>query len=314
MIGLKTGAHKLSRKIYSLLLTGILFTGASGCTGNSDGNSDALFLLLAASLSDVSYFVEYDIVSGGQSVRCGSSFTVDKAVNGSTTKTLNPYDLRFYVSNVRFLVGNSEHAVTLPDDGAWQYGNVALLDFENATGNCTGTSAMNSTIHAKIPAGTYDGIAFDLGVSESMNQLNNGTAPSPLNINQMYWSWSLGYKFTKIEFRATDATYTTQLHLGSLDCGGDVSSNSCAKPYRSSIKIVGGFQPGFNKVTLDLNEALSGFNPSSGTRMGCMPMKPPAAGASTAEELTECPKLLGTMGVDATSGVATGSQSAFMSK
>ena len=152
---------------------------------------------------------------------------------------------------------------------------------------------------------------FDLGLPDSVNQLNNSTAASPLNLNQMYWSWSIGYKFSKLEMRATDAGFTTLVHFGSLNCGGDISSNTCSQPFRSQIRATStsGFNPASNSIVLDMNDALASFDPSTGTRRGCMPLKPPPA-AANAEETAECPKLLSNFGLN-TDGSASGTQSAF---
>lgn len=269
-------------------------------------------LLAAVSFAASPVAIEFDLSTGSTSVRCNQSFTVSSAVNGSTTKTLNLSDARFYVSNVYLISGGTLLPVTLPDDGVWQYGGAALLDFENATGNCTGTSATNTSIRGYAPLANYTGIVFDLGLPNSLNALSNSTTPSPLNINAMYWSWSIGYKFTRLEFQATDATFSTLLHLGSLDCGGDVSTNTCSQPFRASILATStSFNPKSQKVTLDMNRALSGFDPSSGTRRACMPLKPPGTGTANTEETSECPKLVGTFGLDGP-GQAASLQSAFV--
>ncbi len=308
--------HILSR--FAASAAAVLFAGATlQCNAlGLDQDTEAApnhTLLTALAFVASPIAIEFDLSSGSTSVRCNQTFTVSAAVDGSTTKTLNLTDARFYVSNVRLISGGTLLPVTLPDDGVWQYGGAALLDFENATGNCSGSSDTNTSIRGYAPVANYTGIVFDLGLPDSLNSLSNSTTPSPLNINQMYWSWSLGYKFTRLEFQATDATFTTLLHLGSLDCGGDVSSNTCSQPFRANILAsTTSFNTDSQKVTLDMNRALSGFDPSTGSRRGCMPLKPPAASGSTTEESVECPKLLSNFGIDSTTGQAASLQSAFV--
>ncbi|MCR9143962.1 MAG: metallo-mystery pair system four-Cys motif protein [bacterium] len=285
-----------------------------GLESEEDDSDTNLLLLSAAAILNTPVTLNFSVVSGTQTVQCGSTFTVNKAVNGSTTRTFNPEDLRFYISNIRMIGadGVSELPVSFGNDGVWQYNGAALLDFEDATGNCSGSTDTNTRISGTTVAGGYSGVVFDLGLPESLNQLSNSTAPSPLNLNQMYWSWSIGYKFTKIEFTDTGSTRLVRSHFGSLNCGGDISSNTCANPYRSSVRVTStsGFDPTTNAIALDINELTNGFDSTGGANLSCMPLKAPPAGAPAGDEVTECPKLLTQMGLDS-SGNATGTQSAF---
>ncbi|MEQ9365228.1 MAG: metallo-mystery pair system four-Cys motif protein [Leptospirales bacterium] len=286
-----------------------------GLAEEDDDADTNLLLLSAAAILNTPVTLNFSVVSGTQSVRCGSNFTVNKAVNGSTTRTFNPQDLRFYISNLRLIGadGVSQFPVSFGNDGVWQFNGAALLDFEDGTGNCVGSADTNTSISGTTVAGGYSGVIFDLGLPASLNQLSNSTAPSPLNLNQMYWSWSIGYKFSKIEFSDTGSTRLVRSHLGSLNCGGDISSNDCANPFRSEVRVTSanGFNPATNSIALDINELTNGFNSTGGANLSCMPLKSPPAGAPVGDEATECPKLLTQIGLDS-SGKATGSQSAFV--
>ena len=306
--------YALTIAFVAVLATGLTNCAQLGLEEEDDDGDTSLLLLSAAAFLNTPVTLNFNVVSGTQSVRCGSNFTVAKAVNGSTTRTFDPQDLRFYISNLRLLGadGVSQFPVNFGNDGVWQYNGAALLDFEDGTGSCVGSSATNSSISGTSTAGAYSGVVFDLGLPDSLNQLSNSTAPSPLNLNQMYWSWSIGYKFTKVEFQDTGSGHLMRSHLGSLNCGGDISSNTCANPFRSEVRVTStsGFNPATNTVALDINELTNGFN-TTVAALSCMPLKPPPAGAPSASEATECPKLLTQLGLDS-NGQATGTQSAFV--
>ncbi len=285
-----------------------------GLDEEDDSDDTNLLLLSAAAFLNTPVTLNFNVVSGTTNVRCGTNFTVNKAVNGSTTRTMDPQDLRFYISNLRMIGadGVSEFPVSFGDDGVWQYSGAALLDFEDATGSCSGNADMNMSISGTSLGGGYRGVVFDLGLPESLNQLSNTTAPSPLNLNQMYWSWAIGYKFTKLEFQDTGSSLLMRSHFGSLNCGGDISSNTCANPYRASVRVTStsGFNPATQTIALDMNELTDSFDTTS-SALSCMPLKSPPAGAPSGDEATECPKLLTQMGLDS-DGQATGSQAAFV--
>lgn len=293
-----------------------MLSACSALQGDGDSSDDALLLGLAAlATAPQNLALRFEAVSGSQSVSCTSSFTGN--LGGSVgTRTMNLNDLRFYVSNIRLLSGETEIPVTIPSDGVWQTTGAALVDLEDGSNGCatTGTTATNNTVNVVAPTGvSATGVVFDLGLPDSLNQLENGTAPSPLNLNALYWSWAIGYKFTRIEFTDAGAAFKTQIHLGALECGGDISQNSCAKPYRSSVRLTqsSGFNPATTSIALDFETMLASFDAFTGTRRGCMPEQPPAAGSATAEETANCPNLLGNFGLQAGTGVATGTQQAF---
>lgn len=308
----------LGRAKYAFLIAifAIVSTNCAqlGLETEEDDDNSMLLLLSAAAVLNSPVTLNFNVVSGTQNVRCSSDFTVAKAVNGSTTRTMNAVDLRFYISNLRMIGadGVSQFPVSFANDGVWQYNGAALLDFEDATGNCTGTSATNMAISGTTVAGGYSGVVFDLGLPESLNQLSNSTAPSPLNISKMYWSWLIGYKFSRLEFTDTVSTNLVRSHLGSLNCGGDISTNTCANLFRSEIRVTSttGFNPTTNSIVLDFNELMDNFD-ATGAALSCMPLKTPGATPQSIAEGVQCPKLLTQLGLDS-SGNATGTQSAFV--
>lgn len=63
---------------------------------------------------------------------------------------------------------------------------------------------MNSAVKGKVPAGRYTAVTFDLGVPFALNHADVASAPSPLNVKAMWWSWQGGYKFVRVDMK-TDA-------------------------------------------------------------------------------------------------------------
>ncbi|MGY6536544.1 MAG: MbnP family copper-binding protein [Pararhodobacter sp.] len=161
----------------------------------------------------------------------GTTFTCAQAYDGIgvTNSTVEVADFRVFVTNARLIgADGTETPIALDQDGVWQLDNVALLDFEDATGTCVnGTPDMNTTLRGTVPAGDYTGLAFDIGVPFDLNHGDPTLAASPLNLTAMFWNWQGGYKFIKIELSSTglpathDANRGWALHLGSTGCASE---------------------------------------------------------------------------------------------
>ncbi|MCS6972509.1 MAG: metallo-mystery pair system four-Cys motif protein [Leptospiraceae bacterium] len=181
---------------------------------------------------------------------CGSNYSGANGV-GTSNSTMVPRDFRFYVHDIRLVKSdNTEVALSLNQDGIWQYQNVALLDFENGTGDCANTTgptaATNSQVKGTIPQSggvSFAKIRFRLGVPASLNHVNVATATAPLNISALYWNWTTGYKFARLDFRTSGGAYdsdTFNIHLGSTNCNGTnpVSANAdCANGNRPAVEL-----------------------------------------------------------------------------
>jgi uncharacterized repeat protein (TIGR04052 family) len=163
---------------------------------------------------------------------------------GTDNSTIKPVDLRFYVHDVRLIAaGGVQTPVTL-DQSPWQYQNVALIDLEDRTGSCAdGTAETNALIKGTVPKGIYNGVAFKLGVPSALNHADVSTAPSPLNVSGLYWSWLMGRIFLSSMIEAqvegdagSDAGRpVSNVHLGSTGCTGspqDGGAAACSKPNR----------------------------------------------------------------------------------
>lgn len=124
-----------------------------------------------------------------------SDFVFNKAYVTDAGDTVTFDMLRYYFSNVQ--LKNTE--------GNWiNLGNYNLVDFEDA-------ASFTFNI-ANVPAGTYSKIRFYMGVDSIAN--SSGAQEGALNpANNMFWSWSSGYIFFKIQGKF-EADNPIALHIG----------------------------------------------------------------------------------------------------
>jgi len=210
--------------------------------------------------------IRFDARAGDNSIRCGQSLTGI----GSTGASVALQDFRVYVSNFRLISrSGAETPLQLTPDGAFQSDRVALLDFENASGNCNGNAQTHTSVQGRAPAGDYVGLAFDLGVPVDLNHQDPTIAPPPLNFSALTWPWRYGYKFTTIDLETGRAPGATQMgheasgfsiHLGSVDCGEGSPrtppETPCAAPNRPTYRLEA-FDPRSQVVVLDLAALLA---------------------------------------------------------
>ena len=223
--------------------------------------------------------IDFKALVGNQAFSCAE--TAGYAI-GTGTLPWIPKDFRFYVSNVRLVdAGGAEAPVTL-DSSFWQGYGVALLDFENGTGNCTGgTLEMNTAVRGTANPGTYVGLKFDVAVPTASNHLNYQAANPPLSNSAMYWSWTTGYKFIKIDGLIARPGvpapgFTFNFHLGSTGCTlatpGDFSTASCTTLNVPSASFAS-FNASTQAVALDIALLFAATNfdtADGGGAPGCM--------------------------------------------
>ncbi len=235
--------------------------------------------------------IQFDVTAGVQAVACGTVLTGI----GTNATSGQIKDLRFYVSNVMLIDAQGNTVPVTLDANANQARDVALLDFEDATGKCptsTGTAATYTTLTGKVPPGNYVGVSLSMGVpvrsadadrvSLNHSDTTAATTPELLTSAAMAWSWQGGRKFAKIEFvpdtpivRADGTTTTTwNMHLGSTGCKGDPTKGvvtACTNPNRMDFSFAA-FNAGTQKIVLDLIELFRstdvGFD--GGGAVGCM--------------------------------------------
>lgn len=209
----------------------------------------------------------------------GTAFTCGRPVDGLGLgqSRVDVRDFRMYVSQVELLTADGERVpLALTDDGRWQRDGVALLDFEDDTGACnTGSPATNFELRGTAPAGTYTGLAFVIGIPEEHNHLDAATAPPPFNAQGMWWSWSGGYKYMKVEL-LPEGQEEYFFHLGATACSGSVADGfTCQFGNRPEI-VLTDFDPDRDEVVIDAAAIFAGVdvdrppNLMTDTLPGCM--------------------------------------------
>ena len=218
--------------------------------------------------------INFSAVVGDKPFACGQKY--DGV--GTTKSTITVSDFRFFVSGVA-LVGKSGAMVpvTLTQDGKWQNGSVALLDFEDGTATCSnGTPDTNSVIVGTVPPGDYTGVKFEIGLPFEVNHKDPTKQPSPLNLSRLFWNWNGGYKFARIDMKSTGMPQGWVLHLGSTNCtpnnGPTSVPTTCANENKPSITL-GAFDVATQTVQFDLAALLAKSNVdvnAKDTASGCM--------------------------------------------
>ena len=198
--------------------------------------------------------LSFAMTADGERVSCGSS-----AVLGSDQKTFEFNDLKFFVHDIEMIrADGTRELLALDQDEMWQHNNIALLDFEDATNGCSnGTSETREVAVGQAPEGEYVGVSFRVGVPFEMNHADAASAPSPLNLPSMFWSWQGGYKFVRIDGRAEGAP--SFFHLGSSGCEGEADDvTGCMAPNRPEIVLSGDQSIEGATIELSLSELYSG--------------------------------------------------------
>ncbi len=217
---------------------------------------------------------------------------------GIESTTISISDLRFYVSNIRVIdFAGEEFPLILEQDGAWQYQDVVLLDFENNRNACaenSGTRETNDRVYGSTKAKDVRGLVFDLGIPPELNHANSATMPSPLNLTSMWWSWQSGYKLLRLD-GATSGLDGWRLHVGSTGCTDEGSAIDCQYQNRPEIRLDGGYTP-YSTVALDVERLLKNVDLSKdeGGAVGCM----------SAEDDPECVPIFESLGVKGESQTA----------
>lgn len=219
--------------------------------------------------TDEAIEIAFEARVGDLPFACGESYTG----LGSDGAGATPQDLRFYVHDVRLVTDDGEeHPVDLEDDGVYQGGGAAMLDFEDGSGACTnGTAELHTTLKGTVRAQArhgggeegYSEIRFRIGIPEDQNHADLTTLPAPLNDTTMSWSWNAGHIF----FAAWgvfggDSPFPIGVHVGSTGCMGDAMLGevvSCSKANRPEIALAG-FDHDTSTIVVDWGALFADFS------------------------------------------------------
>ncbi|EKO05813.1 MULTISPECIES: MbnP family copper-binding protein [Leptospira] len=282
------------------------------CNSEKD-NKDTELLSLATLYSIGNQGIQFSAYAGSQKLECGQtlrghsrsletiSFIPNAHIAESTTFQLR--DFRLFVHGVTLIQNSGEETpLTLNQDGKFQLDDLALLDFENKTGKCNGTTETNNVVSAFVTPGTYKGIKFILGVPENKNHLDANNQPSPLNSTGMFWSWTSGFKFLKLDFETAETGSTgSAVHIGSANCTGSGSSSTCARINRIPVTLTpeGGFNPATQEIKIDIQALLNGTDLTANQYASlCM-------SGLTGITSTGCPIIFPNIGLDLNAGTPT---------
>jgi uncharacterized repeat protein (TIGR04052 family) len=138
---------------------------------------------------------------------------------GANDTSLKLTDFRFYVQDLELRNADAEWIPVALAQSQFQVDDVALLDFEDGCGGF-GNADLNDVVAGTVPEGEYAGVRFKMGVPVELNHADASTAPGPLGLTSMFWSWRGGYKFLRIDSgNIKDNPAIWRMHLGSTGCG-----------------------------------------------------------------------------------------------
>jgi uncharacterized repeat protein (TIGR04052 family) len=228
----------------------------------------------SASQSSSPVRLSFEAVVHGEPVACGKTF----ANIGTTRSSITISDMRWYISNVELVTASGGTVpMALEQDGKWQSGAVALLDFEDGTATCAnGTPDTRAAVTGSAPAGAYTGVRFTMGLPFDVNHRDPTSQPSPLNLSRMFWNWNAGYKFARIDMKSTGQPQGWVLHLGSTTCspggGPTVVPVTCTHENAPRVSLAP-FDAARDVIRFDLGAMLAESNVDvnqKDTAAGCM--------------------------------------------
>jgi uncharacterized repeat protein (TIGR04052 family) len=251
---------------------GLLVTLLGGCTSaEGEGIPDGMREIE----------IPFDAVIDGRPWSCNETFML-----GTPAVPVQPSHLQLFVYDVTAVDENGEASLIRLRDGEWQGNfedpnhNIALLNWDDATGNCEGTSdpETNKVITGFVPEDReFVGLSFRIGVPTELNHLDAGLAPPPLNRPGMWWSWKDGHMLLRAEFdtpahdgkrpqTADDtsqpsgwALWLAEAGYGPQECTPSGDSYSCANSFQPRVEL-GTFAVGDDSVLLDFSALLEGVD------------------------------------------------------
>lgn len=288
--------------------------------------------LAACAPEPSSFTLTFAATQGGATVDCDTPLT---GAGPAGDHTVGLSDLRFYVSNVQLLDEDGVAVEHTLDQNDFQYqgtsGQVSLVDL---TGNTSGTCANSSIAYAEGTARTNAGITgttivehvhsvrFDVGVPQALMQeviANNSAEGAPSPLNEMYWSWVMGYRHFVFNMTVDDGTTAGEgyLHIGSTGCSAmgelALSDRDACDLLNTPAVDLHDFDLTSDVVAVDLGAALAGLD-----------MVAPVYDPTTFEVIGEtvgmechsfasqddCPTVFANFGLDLDTGAATAAANA----
>ncbi|HGG56491.1 MAG TPA: metallo-mystery pair system four-Cys motif protein [Nannocystis exedens] len=227
---------------------------------------------------------------GDADFACGQSYPG----LGTTGATVQANDFRLYLHDITLLHSDGSREPLELDESEWQSGTVALLDFEDASGECVGSPQTNLEITGqRSDDSEITGVEFTLGVPEAQNHLDSASAASPLNIPGMYWSWLGGYKYLRVDL-TTSGGEPFVFHLGATGCAGDTAEGyTCSHGNRISLAF-DNFDPTTDRIAVDLAALVESSDLTTANDI----MEDPVEGCMSGPGDPECAPLFISLGLE----------------
>ncbi len=279
-----------------------------------DESLDEIQLLNASDFASTArnVTIEFDAVVGSEPLLCSEDGVAKVYTNlGSSKASGTIQDFRYFVSGfkLKFADGSTEALKVI--NNANQYyddvnGSVAILDFEDGTGDCIGRgndARMNRAVVGTVESTEeITGVEFTVGVPRDLNHVQFSDLQK-LAKTSMDWNWQGGRKFTKFELKPyqTDNTNAIMFHLGSTGCtaaydkatGENLNDQDCIQPNYVTMSFT--MDPATQKIVLDYSKLLTYVNiaiADQGGAKGCM------SGLTDPECMNTNGKMLNMIGLD----------------
>jgi len=231
----------------------------------------ALFgaLPIHAQSAQQTYHIKFGATVASAPFACGRSYSGV----GLDGVTIVPQTLRFYVSDIELLdAGGRATPLTLDQDGTWQRDDVAFISFDDNAKCSSGETASRTEAVGTAPALKYTAIRFTVGIPDALDHGDATIAASPLNVSEMFWSWTSGYKFLRFDTRVVAAGDQAApdsyiFHLGSTGCSIVEKAVACKNPNRPVVTL-DRFHPVSSVIVFDV-AALLRTTPLAHSK-GCM--------------------------------------------
>lgn len=234
------------KKIFLLAIT---FATLFSCTNDDDNSSNTTDLTGTNHLT-----LKFDHGFNG----------IGNLILNSTTQT-STNKQKHQFSTLKYLISN----IVLIDEAGkeykYHYNNLDkgafIIDVEKAVGNIVSVELDD------IPSNNYKKIRIGMGISQTaylLGETGQATFLTKAKEAGMFWTWTSGYIFTKLEGKYGEALENIFMnHIGSK---GDISKNGTADMYRevtldlpTSAKVRTDIAPSVH-LKVNLNEYLSGVN------------------------------------------------------
>lgn len=270
----------------SLLASAFMLTGCLDSSSNSGAKTETRNLDLEFRALNTT------LTAGSQDVTTNICGTTLNAIGTKNTNATIDY-MAFYLSEVKLVTSSGKKIpVTLDDNRTNQEEGVALVDFRNLTGACSGGSRLPENLvlgSYEHPEGTtYTGLEFTLGLPPAVNHSDPFNNPNGILSKSvdMHWNWLGGFRYLRFDIApdggvinaAGGSASRWNVHLGATVCdnGGEANtvpptSGSCTNHNLSAIKLIG-FDPEASKVGVDIAALFAGsdITQDSANPVGCM--------------------------------------------